>query len=327
MAKEDVLLKILNLSVQSAAGRFRDFSLSGSRGEILLITSSDGRKIASLFRVLAGLELPISGSIQYLGEKIGLILSEDELPAWSKIKHELVLFEKLNQVDEAVLSHLMEAWDLEGIYDLPMELLSPYEKTAFFLVMETAQAPALLMCQEPLAGLNPRETRKMLNNLKAYAQAGHLILLGSVNDTYYPAEFSRITLDKVQALSIPVKETPGRAVPVITAPVNDPRSPVDPGPPERLERTRQARTGSAALPETGDSLGGFGGRKLVTVFVPLPVSPQTDYELRRIDAIKYFLANDNGYDIDILEAEQDRLLALLAQRGLQPRPQIGKAEV
>lgn len=318
MPREEPLLNISNLSVQSIGGRFRDLSLKGSRGHLLLITCADGRKIASLFRVLAGLESPLAGSIQYTGKNIGLILSEDELPAWSKIKHELVLHGKLNDIDPAVYSQLMESWDLEGTYNLPVELLSPYEKTAFFLVLETARTPDLLMCQEPLAGLNPKETKKMLANLQAYSGAGHLVILGSVNGDHYPGELARISLDKVQTL--PAEETQPQAELFPEFSLGSYR------PPHRSAETRipqaERQPGGKSEGPAGSSQE-FGGRKVVTVFVPLPVSPETDYELRRIGEIKYFEALGNGYGIDVLEADKNQLSVLLSDRGLKPLPSSG----
>lgn len=333
MTREELLLTITNLSVQSPGGRFRDLSLLGSKGNILLVTTADARKIVSLFRVLAGLESPLSGSIQYNGEKIGLVLAKDELPAWSKIKHELALSGKLNGLSPEVFSHLMETWDLEGTYNLPMDVLSPYEKTAFFLVLETAQAPELLLCQEPLAGLNPVQTRKMLANLESYAQSGHLIILGTVNATNYPSQFHRINLDKVQAVAPIPDDLPAFSSRLKTAPAAEDR-PV----PIRLAQSApylepheapsplNSEVSTTGL-KSPDSIQPFGDRTTVTVFIQLPVSPQTDYELRRIGEIKYFQAGIGGYDIDILETDKNQLSILLAERGLTPVSAIDEAEV
>lgn len=340
MTSEEFLLNLSNLSVQSPGGRFRDLSLLGSKGEILLITSTDGRKIVSLFRVLAGLESALSGSIQYNGEKIGLVLSTDELPAWSKIKYELTLFGALNGLDKEIFGHLMESWDLEGTYNLPVDVLSPYEKTAFFLVLETAAKPELLLCQEPLAGLNPSQTRKMLANLGTYAQAGHLVLIGTVNSTNYPAQFRRISLDKVQSVTLAADEPLTLATP-FNIPIakkdqanhgsrtnsasNFLISGSNPDSKQVLPPLKPVLSATGAAAETAGRE--FGGRTVVTVFVQLPVGPATEYELRRIGEIKYFQSGPTGYEIDVLESHQSQLLSLLAQRGLSPISPQNKEEV
>ena len=328
---EKTLLNATDLSVQSAGGRLRDLNFSAARGEILLVSSADARRVTALLRVLAGLDSPLAGSLQYFGRGIGLTLSEDELPPWAKIKHELSLYRTLNHMDEARLGHLMESWDLEGIYDLSSDLLSPYELTAFFLVMEMSSSPELLLCQEPLAGLNPNETRRMLKHLRSYAAEGHLVILGSVNETHYPKDLRRISLDKVQTLPQEAQEP--AATSFFTA---EPQSHSTLS--QRKETFLEAREYNTQVqqpdirpssepilrvqpePSLSPSVTGgqdFGGRKLVTVFIPLPVTEETDYALRRIGVIKYFQRSGNGYEIDLLEQDKNQLSVLLAERGLK----------
>lgn len=371
----NLLLDIEKLTVQSGAGRLRDFSLRAGRGLLFLVHSEDHWKVTSLFKVLAGHETPLEGDISYRGNGIGLVLAEDELPAWSKIKYELELYAKLSGLPREAMESLMVTWNLEGIYELPASALSSYERKAFFLVLETAAKPDLLICQEPLEGLNPRQQRRVLSNLRQYADQGRIVILGSVDPGQYPRSIPRVSLDRTgqqyhesdlafrseaEAGSPGEARDNGKGENVqAEQPVQQPSAAPRPRSDEATgretpvsikshpevpdsERVSRAYRGSGLPRSEGNvqglprlsrpepdpsrllsSSGSFGGRRLLTIFIGLPVSEETEYQLRRIAEIKYFHAAENGYEVDILEEEQSRLPELLREKGLQPGQDSG----
>lgn len=299
MPTEEAILKITGLSGQSSGGRFRDFRLSGKAGSLILVTSEDRRKITSLFLILAGLEKPLAGTYEYKGEGIGLILADDELPPWSSPQQELALYGALKKLSPHDLQQKMESWDLEGIGHLAARHLSPYEKTAFFLLLETAGQPDLLLCQEPLAGLSQRQTQRMLEHLEEYAR-DHLLILGSVHPGLYPNDLPRFDLDR-----------PGQmpeASPDFFTRVRQPGGEAEKPPVKVLETPAKP----SPSPEQ------IGSRRIVTLRADLPVSEETSYQLRRIPQIKFFEPTEGGYVLDILEADKERLADLLSERGLLP---------
>ncbi len=371
--KRDLLLDIDKVTVQSGAGRLRDFSLKGGRGLLFLMHSEDLWKITSLFQVLAGLELPLEGYVRYDGQGIGLVLAEDELPAWSSVRDELDFYARLTGLPREGLESLMETWNLEGIYGLPVAALSTHERKSFFLVLEIAARPDLLLCQEPLLGLSPRQQRKVLANLRQYADQGRIVILGSVDPGQYPPSIPRVSLDRTgqqyqgsdlvapgESTAAPQEADESRssdfgqpeslkAPPDRQRPTGEtvPPSPLDtvtfhPEVPDS-ERVSRAYRGSglphseeppASLPRITrqgpdparllSSADSFGGRRLLTLFVSLPVGEETEYQLRRIAEIKYFQAVDNGYEVDVLEEDQAKLTELLGARGFPAGPRPGR---
>lgn len=353
-----VLLTIYKLTVQSGAGRLRDFSLRADRGLLFLMHSEDRWKISSLFKVLAGQEAPLEGEVRFGGNGIGLVLSDDQLPEWSTIRHELELYAKLTGVAMETMERLMEAWNLEGIYALPVASLSHYERKAFFLVLECAGKPDLLICQEPLEGLNPRQQRKVLSNLNQYASEGRIVILGTVDPSQYPGTIPRIGLDRTGqeydevhfslagGPSMGLKEAqeldPQTVPPSEGAPTSSgstagnlkegpyakdfrsnlpdsaevSRSSQGTGLPPGHENYHAFRPFENSSPKILSSTESFGGRRLLTIHLSLPVSEETEFKLRRISEVKYFQSAEEGYEVDVLEEEQADLSKRLQEMGL-----------
>lgn len=312
---DDKLLEIINLSLATGGGWIQEFHASFSRGSIALLISEEPRKISSLFHVLAGLGSPKDGTITYHGTGVGMVLVEDDLPHWSNPDQELSLYSTLSGIRRGQLNENVAAWEVDGIYKLPIHHLNAYEKKALFLAMETAAEPDLLLCEEPLQGLNSEQTHQMLRHLIRYANT-HLVLIGTINPLLFPEEIPRIFLDHRKIRSWEESYNLW---------LNE----------EGLE------TDSDSAGQTDDSFANFksganlptkdfdsepvtstqailGDKKQITVHVNLPIDVKTDYELRRIAEIKFFEPSDDGtgYDLDILEENQDQLNDLLAARGL-----------
>lgn len=295
MSKPELLIQIHELAVQSEAGRINDFNFSAERTGLYLFHARDLRRITALLKTIRGLESPLDGTVSYRGGTIGLVLAEDELPPWSTPRRELELYSRLHGLPRYDLLTAMSQWDLEGTLQVPLRHLDPYERTGLLLVMETATAPELLLCEEPLAGLNPEQTRKLLVHLQDYARE-HLVILATVNPDGWPIEIPRVDLEhqpvRAPALtrdpSIPAVATPESTDPVLTM------SPEFPG---FLPLPDQP------VPET--------------VILPLPIGAETEYQLRRVAEIRYFeAASEIGYAVDILPGDRARLRELLDGRGL-----------
>ena len=311
----DKLLEISNLSLATGGGWIQELHATFSRGSIALLISEEPRKISSLFHVLAGWGSPKDGTVTYHGKGVGMVLVEDELPAWSNPDQELSLYSTLSGIRRGQLNENVATWDADGIYKLPMHHLNAYEKKALFLAMETAAEPDLLLCEEPLQGLNSEQTHQMLRHLIQYAK-DHLVLIGTINPLLFPEEILRVFLDhrkirsweesytlwlNEEGLDSDLKSgTPSEAsVANSQAEAKLPTKDFDSEP----------ATSTQAL---------IGDKKQITVRVDLPLTAETDYELRRIAEIKFFEPSEDGtgYNLDILEENQDQLNDLLTARGL-----------
>ena len=314
---QEKLLEISNLSLATGGGWIQEFHATFPRGSIALLISEEPRKISSLFHVLAGLGSPKDGTVTYYGKGVGMVLIEDELPAWSNPDQELSLYSTLSGLRRGQLNENMTAWDVDGIYKLPIHHLNTYEKKALFLAMETAAEPDLLLCEEPLQGLNSEQTHQMLRHLIQYAN-NHLVLIGTTNPLLFPEEIPRVFLDhrKIrsweESYSLWLNEEGLEADSSSTAQMDD--SIAD----SKTEAKLPTKNFESEPATSTQAL--IGDKKQITVHVDLPLTAKTDYELRRIAEIKFFEPSEDGtgYNLDILEENQNQLKDLLAARGLVP---------
>lgn len=311
----DKLLEISNLSLATGGGWIQEFHATFSRGSIVLLISEEPRKISSLFHVLAGLGSPKDGTVTYHGKGVGMVLTEDELPSWSNPDQELSLYSTLSGIRRSQLNENMTAWDVDGIYKLPMHHLNAYEKKALFLAMETSAQPDLLLCEEPLQGLNSDQTHQMLRHLIQYAN-NHLVLIGTINPLLFPEEIPRIFLDYRKIRSWEESYTLWLNEEGLEADSNSESQMSDSIASSKAE-TKLPTKDLDSEPDTSTQAI-LGDKKQITVQVDLPLTAKTDYELRRIAEIKFFEPSEDGigYNLDILEENQDQLKDLLAARGL-----------
>ncbi len=323
--KDDLLLEVMNLSLVTGAGWVRELNAVFFRGDLCLLVSDEPRKISALFRILKGLDVPVEGNVICHGEGIGLVLADDELPAWSNPDQELSLYSTLSGIRRRTLNERMTAWDIEGIGKYPIRHLNAYEKKALFLAMETASDPDLLLCEEPLTGLTPGQTARMLRHLTGFGE-NRVVLIGTVNPDLFPEEIPRIHLDRRRIRSWEDSYTlwlkdhsSGKilADPPVRTPSFD--SPVRSALAASVSAGADPLAADLTMPGSDDAQpAGAVDKEQVTIHVDLPVDPKTEYELRRIREIRFFEASPegNGYDLDLLKADQDRLAELLAARGL-----------
>ena len=313
---DDKLLEITNLSLATGGGWIQELHATFSRGSIALLISQDPRKISSLFHVLAGLGSPKDGTVTYHGKGVGMVLVEDELPAWSNPDQELSLYSTLSGIRRGQLNENVTAWDVDGIYKLPMHHLNAYEKKALFLAMETAAEPDLLLCEEPLQGLNSEQTHQMLRHLLRYAN-NHLVLIGTTNPLLFPEEIPRVFLDHRKIRSWEESYTLWLNEEGLETDSSSTAQTVDSVTNSKSEANLSTKDFDSE-PTTTSTQAILGDKKQITVQVNLPLDAKTDYELRRIAEIKFFEPSEDGagYNLDILEENQAQLKDLLAARGL-----------
>lgn len=320
--KDDILLEIMNLSLVTGGGWIRELQTTFPRGNLSLLVSDEPRKITSLMHILKGLGTPKEGHVIYHGDGVGLVLNSDQLPDWSNPDQELSLYSTLTGVRRGDLNDAMVAWDVAGISKLPIRHLNAYEKKALFLALETASNPDLLLCEEPLEGLNPGQTWRMLSHLAHYAK-NHLVLIGTVNPGLFPEEIPRVYLDRQKARSWEESYTlwlsDQNSTSILAEGLVVGRSGEGSNSPAMStveDKTTSDINPDSAFPDLMSA--SEDDRRPITVHVRLPVGESTDYELRRIGEIKFFepSADGNGYHLDLLKKDQVQLKDLLASRGL-----------
>ncbi|MEO8345845.1 MAG: ABC transporter ATP-binding protein [Betaproteobacteria bacterium] len=180
-----------------------EVSLDLMEGEIHAVIGTNGAGKSTLINVLSG-EIPISaGSVELLGQDVthwsqpkraraGLGRSYQRttiFPRFSVFENCRLTAQATRQmpwngwtaasacpVSTALAREALEKTGLTGLGDRTAGLLSHGEKRKLEIAMCVSTRPRVLLLDEPLAGMGPEETERMLALLVSL-KAGHAILL------------------------------------------------------------------------------------------------------------------------------------------------------
>ncbi len=180
-----------------------DVSLDLAEGEIHAVIGTNGAGKSTLINVLAG-EIPITnGSVKLLGQDVthwsqpsrahaGLGRSYQRttiFPRFSVFENCRLAAQATRQqpwnwwtpadtcpVSTALAREALDKTGLSGLAARSAGMLSHGEKRQLEIAMCLATQPRVLLLDEPLAGMGPEETERMLG-LLAGLKAGHAILL------------------------------------------------------------------------------------------------------------------------------------------------------
>jgi len=198
----------------------REISLSINEGETVSVVGANGGGKTTLLKAISGLLKPSSGSIEFMGERIG------EFPPHEICRRGLIqvpegrqLFPKMKVIHNLEMgAYLPEArknaaQSLERVYRLfPLfrerknqktGSLSGGEQQMLAIGRALMSMPKLLMLDEPSEGLSPLYTSNVFNTLKVLGEQGLTVLLVSqeversleLSQRTYVLENGQITLE------------------------------------------------------------------------------------------------------------------------------------
>ncbi len=215
------MLKVEQVSVAYAGVTvLREVSLAVNEGEIVSVVGANGGGKTTILKTISGLLKPLSGSIEFMGEKI------DQFPPHEICKRRLLqvpegrqLFPKMKVLHNLEMgAYLSEARkhtaeSLERVYALfPLfrerrnqkaGSLSGGEQQMLAIGRALMSMPKLLMLDEPSEGLSPLYTSNVFDTLKILGNQGLTILLVSqeversleLSQRTYVLENGQITLE------------------------------------------------------------------------------------------------------------------------------------
>lgn len=182
----DVLLDVSHVS-KSFGGLqvLMDVSFELSRGEILGLIGPNGAGKSTLFNVIAGVYRPNAGLVRFKGESLGGLKPHAVCrrgvartfqlvricPTMTVLQNVLVgavygrTGETRKALDEAV--ECLELLNLMEMRDTVSAHLTYSDRRLVEIARAIATRPALALLDEPLAGLNPTETEKIMEVLRA----------------------------------------------------------------------------------------------------------------------------------------------------------------
>ncbi len=190
-ADSGVILEIRDLSVAYGAKKAVDsISLQITRGEIFGLLGPNGAGKTSTLSAIEGLIKPQSGAVFLDGvdirlhpsqakAKLGVQLQATSFQSQLTIKQIVRLYAGLYGValsDGEITENLQEI-GLGGEMSKPFKQLSGGQQQRLSLYVAVVHEPALLLLDEPTAGLDPQSRRQLWGRIETIRQQGGSILL------------------------------------------------------------------------------------------------------------------------------------------------------
>lgn len=169
----------------------KNLSLSVKRGEIYGILGPNGAGKTSTIRMICGITLPDSGTIEFLGEpmrmelqsKIGYLPEERGLYKKMKVGELLVYFAELKGVSRAVAKEKASMWlkrfEIETWSEKKVEELSKGMQQKVQFIAVVLHEPELLILDEPFSGLDPINSELVMDIILELKKSGKTILFST----------------------------------------------------------------------------------------------------------------------------------------------------
>jgi ABC-2 type transport system ATP-binding protein len=169
----------------------KNLSFEVQRGEIFGILGPNGAGKTSTIRMICGITLPDSGTIEFLGRpmneelqsKIGYLPEERGLYKKMKVGDVLLYFAQLKGLSRAEAKARIEHWakrfEAEAWLKKKVDELSKgmQQKVQFMSVL--LHEPELLILDEPFSGLDPINSELMMDVILEFKEAGKTILFST----------------------------------------------------------------------------------------------------------------------------------------------------
>jgi ABC-type nitrate/sulfonate/bicarbonate transport system ATPase subunit len=153
----------------------RDFTLALPSGGVVSLVGPSGCGKTTVLRLLAGLELPQSGSLSGLGElRVAMVFQENRLLPWETARQNAVTAPEVAGPGGAV--DWLDALGLSGSINLQPGVLSGGMKRRVAIARALAAPHDLLLLDEPFAGLDEPTWRDAAERIVA-GNTGRLTVL------------------------------------------------------------------------------------------------------------------------------------------------------
>lgn len=239
-------LRGVGLHYANGTEALADLSLALSPGERLVLVGPSGAGKSTLLRIIAGLSLPTSGTIEWTGKPpgIGYVFQEPTLLPWRTALGNVALPLRLRAVPRAAAraraAAELDRLGLGGFHHAVPSELSGGMRMRVALARALVAGPALLLLDEPFAALDEITRQRLNDDLLALQQTQGLTFLFVTHSIFESAYLG----SRVAVLSA----RPGRIV------ADLPFGADLPGPGFRTSEAFRART-AAIMAELGRETG------------------------------------------------------------------------
>jgi ABC-2 type transport system ATP-binding protein len=161
----------------------RDVGFEAAPGELLAIIGPNGAGKTTLLSILAGILRPDAGQLSRPAGEVGWVPQQAALYRRLTVAENLRFFARLERVGdvEAAVEEMLEATALGERRDEQAGLLSGGNQQRINIAIGLLARPAVLLLDEPSAGLDPRQRERLWEFVSGLAGGGTTVVFSTHN--------------------------------------------------------------------------------------------------------------------------------------------------
>ncbi len=211
MIKLENINKIYNESRQNEFQALKDISLHVKEGELVILKGVSGSGKSTLLSIIGSLIKPSSGKIiidnqstaklpdlhasAFRAKKLGFIFQSfnlfEELSVADNVSIPLINQSlSLKELDNSIQTAMKTA-HIEHKADISIKLLSGGEKQRVAIARALVNSPKVILCDEPTANLDAKNSQNFIQNIKELNSQGKTIIIAT-HDSIFESINARV---------------------------------------------------------------------------------------------------------------------------------------
>jgi ABC-2 type transport system ATP-binding protein len=161
----------------------RDVSFEARAGEVVAVIGPNGAGKTTLLSILAGLQLPTSGTVSRAPREVGWVPQSPAVYAKLSVAENLRLFARLEKVadPDAAVAAMLEQTGLVDRAGDELGTLSGGNRQRVNIAVGLLADPPVVLLDEPSSSLDPRQRERLWEFIGALAAGGTAIVFSTHN--------------------------------------------------------------------------------------------------------------------------------------------------
>ena len=159
----------------------REVSFDAGRGELLAVLGPNGAGKTTLLSILAGIANADSGRIEHSSGEVGWVPQQAGLYHRLTVEENLRLFARMEEAEdvEGTIERMLDQTGLEERRHDQVSSLSGGNQQRINIAIGLLARPAVLLLDEPSAGLDPRQRERLWEFVLALAGGGTTVIFST----------------------------------------------------------------------------------------------------------------------------------------------------